>query len=204
MESSGTWRNWKNVAFFGKKQKTEYLFYNGKQAYWPSNQVIKRSFLENTNTSSILPSGSNTTRPGRFSNPYFTHASGRSIFLLLHRESESQQLETASSRVKSGNLLLAVFLPEAFPSLFHSSCDILRTGSWVHLEDLRSGVLLKQRKGRRGLTHGAVADQLVGCQLGHLVHNDVRRPLGRAGPHICGLGSSEVSMCFRDMEFHSF
>lgn len=121
MESSGTWRNWKNVAFFGKKQKTEYLFYNGKQAYWPSNQVIKRSFLENTNTSSILPSGSNLNFP-----IHILHMLVADLFFSCYTERVNHN--NWKLRLRGWNLE-TYFLRSSSPRLSHLSFTAVVT-SW--------------------------------------------------------------------------
>lgn len=72
-------------------------------------------------------------------------------------------------RWRSGNSLLAIFLPQIFPPLVNSSADILQAGCGFLPEDVGPGLLLEQSGGGQRRPHGTVADQVVGRQRSTLL-----------------------------------
>lgn len=69
-----------------------------------------------------------------------------------------------TERWRSGNSLLAIFLPQIFPPLVNSGADILQAGCGFLPEDVGPGLLLEQSGGGQWCPHGAAADQVVGRQ----------------------------------------
>lgn len=89
-------------------------------------------------------------------------------------------METTASKVKSGNPLLSVLLPQVFPFLLHGSGDVLECGCGLLLENRCPGLPLKQGgRGQWGL-HGTVIDQVVGRQRRPFLRYSVGHLFARA------------------------
>lgn len=80
-----------------------------------------------------------------------------------------------TERWRSGNSLLALFLPQIFPPLVNGGADILQAGRGLLPQDVGPGLPLEQSGGGQRCPRGPAADQVVGRQRGAFLRDGVGR-----------------------------